>query len=624
MSISFLDSNLALLRKRDPALFESILSVQPSKSFTLIRSRSGHSSLMYCDEAGNKKQIDSNYDPVDEASRYMQRLEVGNSINFFVMGLGLGYQVSEIIRQTSREAKIYIFEKDPELFALAIREADFSSVFDHPGVRMFIDTNPKEFGTLIDHENINFTLNNYCVVEHKALVNRNIEYFGILLREIENYFKESRINLYTQKVHSKLYYKNIFNNIKNLKDSPGIVSLQGCLADIPAIVCSAGPSLDKNIQLLKSNRENYFLIAVATALKPLLKNGIEPDVVFSIDPDELTISSFDFVAGSGKAWLVYNAAVPKPVSDAFPGRKIAFDLNISLAEWFQKHSKEKGNLGKITSVAHSAFNFANYLACSPVILIGQDLSFHRHRQHCLHSFYYDENVCLIKRIDPIYQLNRLKYLGYGQNLTQCVDVFGCQTTSTLSMESYNRIFSYSIDPSKTNINATEAGVPIRGMKTLSLKEALFTYCNKSIKKKCDGLFETITYEQNTTDNMYESISSLIRDLKAIRNKAVTIKSQYESKPDSQSKHSFITAMANLYKDVLKDKDTALLLQGYDFEGFSEWYRSNCEIINKKELQKDKSFLDEEYERDKKFLPVLMESAEFLLEKFEKSLLLYKS
>ncbi len=624
MSNSFLDSNLEFLRKKDPALVEKVLPVNISKSFAITKSRSGLSSLVFIDEAGNKKQIDSNYDPVGEASRYLGRLEISNSINFFVMGLGLGYQASEIIRQTSRQAKIYIFEKDLELFALAIREADLSSIFDHPGVRLFIDINPKEFGDLIDSEQINFTLNKYCIVEHKPLVNRNLEYFGSLLREIENYFKESRISLNTQKVHSKLYYKNIFKNLRNLKDSPGIVSLKGCLTDVPALVCSAGPSLDKNIHLLKTNRENFFLIAVATALKPLLKNGIEPDVVFSIDPDELTIRSFDFVAGSGAAWLVYNAAVPSTVSESFPGKKVAFDLDIYLAEWFHRHSMKKGNLGKITSVAHSAFNFANYLSCSPIILVGQDLSFHRHRQHCLHSFYYEDNICLIKRVDPIYQLNRLKYLSYGQNLTKCVDIFECQATTTLSMESYNRIFSNSLDPSQININATEGGVPIEGMKTLSLREALFAYCNKSIKDKYDDLLKSIKFDSNSTHNISNSVISIVQNMKKISDKADNIRSKYLSTIDSANKQLFIDDMAELYKEVLKDKDTALLLQGYDFEGFSEWYRSNCEIINKREVSDDSNILQEEFERDQKFLPVLIESLDFLLENFESFLCLHES
>ena len=317
MSNSVLNRNLASLKKKDPALFEKITPLKGSKFYAATKSKSGHPSLVHIDQDGRKKQIDSNYDPVGEAIRNLARFKIRGSINFIVLGLGLGCQVSEIIKINSKHAKIYIFEKDPELFALAIREVDFTLIFEHPGVKLFVDTDLRDVSHLLEPERTNFTLNEYCLISQKALVEKNFEYYGVLYEEIEKYFKESRINLKTQSVHSKVYYKNIFSNQECLRSSPGIKNLKDCLSDIPAIICSAGPSLDKNIQLLKSSRKGFFLIAVATALKPLLHNGIQPDVVISIDPDELTIRSFDFFRDSGDTWLVYNAAVPNTIPKFF-------------------------------------------------------------------------------------------------------------------------------------------------------------------------------------------------------------------------------------------------------------------------------------------------------------------
>ncbi|MGY8766091.1 MAG: motility associated factor glycosyltransferase family protein, partial [Nitrospinaceae bacterium] len=481
MSNSVLNRNLASLKIKDPALFEKITPLKGSKFYATTKSKSGHPSLVHVDQDGRKKQIDSNYDPVGEAIRNLARFNISGSINFIVLGLGLGCQVSEIIKKNTKHAKILIFEKDPELFALAIREVDFTQIFEHPGVKLFVDTDLRDVSHLLEPERTNFTLNEYCLISQKALVEKNFEYYGVLYKEIEKYFKESRINLKTQSVHSKVYYKNIFSNQECLRSSPGIKNLKDCLSDIPAIICSAGPSLDKNIQLLKSSRKGFFLIAVATALKPLLHNGIQPDVVISIDPDELTIRSFDFFRDSGDTWLVYNAAVPNTIPKIFPTRKMAFDLDVHLAKWFNKHSDAKGSLGKTSSVAHSALNFAEFLACSPVILIGQDLSFQNQRLHCNQSFYFEDSINLVSRFNPLYYLNRLKYLNFGPNLTERIDIFGCQVGSTLAMDSYRQIFSSSLDTSKTVINATEGGVPIKGMKNLSLREPLHYHCRNSKK-----------------------------------------------------------------------------------------------------------------------------------------------
>ena len=78
-------------------------------------------------------------------------------------------------------------------------------------------------------------------------------------------------------------------------------------------------------------------------------------------------------------------------------------------------------------------------------------------------------------------------------------------------------------------------------------------------------------------------------------------------------------MDTLYKSILEYKETALLLQDYDFAGFSDWYRSNSKILNKKESSKGCSKLDEAYERDLRLLNVLADSVEYLRVNFEKSL-----
>ncbi len=621
MSNPPLSKNLASLKKFDPALYARIAPLNGSKEYEVTLSKSGHSSLIYMDSKGVKKQIHSIYDPVGEASRYLETLNFCESTNFIVLGLGLGYQVIEIIRQTSNRAKIYIFEKDPELFALAMGEIDFSLIFEHPGVKLFVEVNPLGLSVLLEPEQINFTLNKYCLVKQKPLVNGNWEYYGNLLGEIEKYFKESQINIKTQSIHSKLYYKNIFSNFNCLLESSGITSFKDCLPDIPAIICCAGPSLDKNIQLLKSARERFFLIAVATALKPLLYNGIQPDIVISIDPDELTINFFDFINDTSDLLLVYNPAVPNAIPKAFPHRRIAFDSEVYLAEWFKKHTEEKGNLGKISSVAHSAVKFSQFLACSPIILVGQDLSFCQQRLHCFHSFYYDEHMDKVSRLNPRTYWEHMKISKFGPNLTHGMDLFGKRVVSTIAMESYNYIFSKKFKGLQNVINSTEGGVPIEGVINISLKESLYIYCRKLVKDKKNPFRTPQLNENKFSKSFQDSILRQIRLLKDISGKLNALKFNYlDSKtPSRKGKELFVKGMEILYEYILENKETALLLQGYDFAGFSDWYRSNCRILRKKELSEDCSLLDEEFDRDLKFFDVLVGSADYLMVNFEKAL-----
>lgn len=619
MSNLILNKNLSALKSKDPALFEKVVHRDRSKLYAIKKSKTGFPTLIHINTSGTKKQIDSIYDPVNEASRNLERFNVRESINFVVLGLGLGYHVFEIIKQSITHSKIYIFEKDPDLFSLALREVDFCSIFEHPGVKLFVDSDIRELSSLLEPERINFTLNDYCLISHKVLTNISIDYYRILYQEIDNYFKESKVNLKTQSIHSKLYYKNIFSNLDCLMTSPGIISLKGRLPDIPALVCSAGPSLDKNIQFLKSSRKNFFLISVSTALKPLLHNGVKPDVVVSIDPDELTIRAFDFQMKTEDTWLVYNASVPNTIPKSFPNRRIAFDLDLHLANWFKKRSKEKGNLGKTSSVAHAAFNLAKHLSCSPIILLGQDLCFHKERLHCKYSFYYEDSINLVSRFRPLSYLERLKYLKYGQNLTMSKDLFDTKVISTFAMDSYRRIYLNSLDTSIIVCNATEGGVPIEGMINLSLREVLNQYCRKNVQEKIDVLMRTMPPEECFLSTMREPIFSQIRSLESILKKIKAIKSKYMDPLSDEEKQIFIKETENLNKTILENSETALLLQEYDFAGFSDWYRLNSQILREKELSKEDILFNEKYEQDVKLLKVLEKSVEYLRVNFENSL-----
>jgi hypothetical protein len=618
MNSSLYKRNLDALEKLDPSLYKKIVPLITSTAFEVYESKSGLPTLSHKDALGNKKQIHSNYDPKTEAIRYLKSINANDFMNFIFLGFGLGYQAIELIRNSSSLDKFFIFEKDLELLALALKEIDLTVVLDHPGVKIIVGADPLSIASMLDAEQVNFTLNSYTVVRQNSLFEKDLNYYGSLLNEIEKFFQECQINFRTQSTHSKLYYKNIFSNLNSFISAPGIKQLKSCLTDIPAIVCSAGPSLDKNIQLLKSARKKFFLIAVATALKPLLHNGIEPDVVVSIDPDELTINSFDLNNDTPGYWLVFNPAVPKPIPESFPFRKFVFDSDVFLATWLKNNGEDKGSLGKISSVAHSAVQLAQYLGCSTTILVGQDLSFCKQRQHCLNSFYHEEHMDKVSRPRPLSYWDDMKFRNFGPHLVKDIDLFGTSTSTTIAMQSYNNIFQQKFNDSDNAINATEGGIPIQGIKDVSLREALYNF-KDAINIPNNPFNIPSLPERDSVKTLEDSLLQQIQLLQEISKKLNALKSiQLKFEPlEPEDKQIFINQMKILYENILKNKDTALLLQGYDFAGFSDWYRANTQILRKKELTNNPNLMDEEFERDIKIFEVLVESVDYLKVNFEK-------
>jgi hypothetical protein len=618
MNKSCLNKNLAALKKSDPSLHKKIASLKGSQNYQVLNSKSGVPTLINIQ--GTKKQIHSNYDPIAEASRYLKTLNADESMNFIVVGFGLGYQTMELVKKASSLDKIFIFEKDPELFALAIREIDLTAILEHPGVKLFVDVNPLAIDPLLDSEKINFTLNKYCLVRQNSLIEGDLKFYRALLGEIDKYYKESQINLKTQSIHSKLYNKNIFSNLKGMLESSGINSLKDHFIDVPAIICSAGPSLDKNIQLLKAGRNKFFLIAVATALKPLLLNKIQPDIVISIDPDDLTINSFNLNSDTADIWLVHTSTIPNVITKSFGKRKLTFDSELYLAEWVKKYTEEKGNLGKISSVAHAATKLAQHLGCSPITLVGQDLSFCKQRQHCRHSFYHEGHLNKVTKLNSVEYWDNVKLSNYGPNLTQSLDIFGKSIVSTLAMTSYNHIFTKNFSGYQNIINATEGGMPVQGVLNLTLREVLYNF--KELTDAPKLCFDAALQQGKTSFKPLKTSMLLqIKILEDIFGKMRSLESNSSNSKElePENKQLFITEMEKIYKNILENKETALLLQGFDFAGFSNWYELNCQQIRKKELSKDLNLLDEEFDRDSKLMKVILEAVEYMMVNFKKHL-----
>jgi hypothetical protein len=80
--------------------------------------------------------------------------------------------------------------------------------------------------------------------------------------------------------------------LANACANEGIQYLHRGLQDIPtprskiALVCGSGKSLDLHVDLILRNRKKLDLIAVDMAYPALLKHGIEPDLVVTMDPNE--------------------------------------------------------------------------------------------------------------------------------------------------------------------------------------------------------------------------------------------------------------------------------------------------------------------------------------------------
>jgi hypothetical protein len=618
MTVQILNKNLELLKSFHPKAYEVVNSTQSYPEYEVSLSQSGYPTLSHLSANGNKKYLLSKYDPLREASRLIESLSIDETTNFIVVGMGLGYQIMEVIKTAPEHSKIFVIESDRHIARLAFETHDLNQLLTYPGLTLIIPDETGDAIEALDKEKVNFSINGYRLVQQNALSEVNPKRTSELLTGIKEFFQASTIELKTQSIKSKIFYSNIYRNYSNLISSTGITGLKDSLPNIPAIICSAGPSLDKNIQHLKSKRDNFLLISVATALKPLAENGISPDFVVAIDPDEVTLNFFDLQNNSKDSWLLYNPVVPSRIPDIFPGKRLAYDSSIHLAQWLQKYIGEKGSLDKIFSVAHAAFQFARFIGCAPIIFIGQDLSFSKKRLHSRHSYYYRQREDRVNQLETMKYLDQEKYYLYSTNLLERIDIFDKKTATTLAMDTYSNMFADSMDDNSRIFNATEGGIGIIGTENISLREAINSYCTTSISAKVSDTLKSIPLESSDSsqvsiaaDKQLVFFTELISLLNNIENQFL------KDKPlTSQSKAEFVQGMKSAIQFLLKDEDATMLLQGYDYSGFLNWNKKSTALMGRQKSAEQQELLEEEFLRDMEFFTVLKGAVKFHMDVFE--------
>ncbi|WP_281745329.1 motility associated factor glycosyltransferase family protein [Thermanaerovibrio acidaminovorans] len=151
--------------------------------------------------------------------------------------------------------------------------------------------------------------------------------------------------------------------------------------DRPAVCVASGPSLKRNVDLLKGNEDRFLIVACDTALLPLLRRGIVPHAVTTIERNlmyEVWMPSvLEEFPEECRGILLVSQSVSEPITAGrWPGPVFVVGKMDSPADmWLVNDVLKKNTMLSGMSVAHMSMCFAVGVGASKVALIGQDLSF---------------------------------------------------------------------------------------------------------------------------------------------------------------------------------------------------------------------------------------------------------
>ena len=453
------ESNLKVLAQKQPDIIASLTAAfqqlnSQDTHVSVVTSKTGNSTIKF-----NDSMLHSMYDPIKEAQRFVSNLKVDPYINVAVLGLGMGYHIDVLVGQESKRDFIIVIEKDIHVFKKFLEHKDLRNLYSRCDIYFAVGREPMEVFRALQGQSLTVFANGMTVIKHPACTKIYEDYYSVVAVKLKDIFQWARVNTISQINASKKFSANIFSNMTSYINLPGINRLFGLFNGFPGIIVSAGPSLIKNIRYLRGVQGKALLICVDTALRVLLKHGIEPDIVVSIDYTEHNARYFHGISGL-KTALAVDPEVYPDIIENYDGPKFVINLpGKSLCDWLSANVEDKGGMDKGLSVAHTCFLLADRLGLSPIGLMGQDLSFPDNTTHVRGSAMVRKSNVNIKQKDTINVIN----------------IFGGKEVTTTSMHVFLRHFEDLLDQHDVKCyDLTEGGALISGSIPMPLKEFIQT------------------------------------------------------------------------------------------------------------------------------------------------------
>lgn len=466
--MDYYENNIRVLGVRHQAVVK-LLEETPHgiDRVRVIKSKTGLPRLVCPTPDGTEQFIHSAFDPVECAHQAIKLLgEIASEGVIILFGFGLGYFAEELLKKTQRGHILAIYEAAPSLFKTALTARDYSQLFASDRVEIIIGEKPNDISFI--HRNYHHILNGRCwLVKHEPCVRLRPAAYGEFEKRLMDEKLLAEMSTTTVVNLGSTFIDTFMDNVPHILSKPGVKDLRGAFRDRPAIIVSAGPSLEKNMHLLRQIKGKATIISVDAALPTLVSADILPDILVAIDPMEENVSFFkDVPALKEIPFICLSQYTPKVLS-VYPGPVFinAMPGNV-VCDWLSSSWPDKGYITCFGgSVSHLAFATAEYIGAEVVAIIGQDLSY-TEKFHAgdvtksLHD-YMDRDVPDYRKGAPVAK-----------------DIFGEERYTVGPFLAFRLSFEKRIKEYQGKVvNATEGGLPIEGATPLRLCDFIREYCN---------------------------------------------------------------------------------------------------------------------------------------------------
>ncbi|EBF5605029.1 motility associated factor glycosyltransferase family protein, partial [Campylobacter coli] len=297
----------------------------------------------------------------------------------YFYGFGNGILFKALL-QNKNHQHIVVFEKDIEIIWIMFHILDFSSELQSARL-MVLNTNKLE---IQDYNELcsSKPFFQFSRIYFLELMSHYYERFhedilGLNKKLAEN-FKNSIVSYGNDSTDTLQGIEQFVYNLPQMITHPSykeLLSKRKGISDT-AIIVSTGPSLTKQLPLLKKYASKATIFCADSSYPILAKHGIKPDYVCMLERTEITAEFFNHDFGEFDKDIVFICAGvvhPKAI-EYLKGRNLVITQKV-LAFPYYINLKDFSYAAVEFSVAHMSYFLSVLLNHKNIIFIGQDLAY---------------------------------------------------------------------------------------------------------------------------------------------------------------------------------------------------------------------------------------------------------
>jgi hypothetical protein len=376
-SARVLESNMAALAHRNPALASAIRSSTADPSLTFVSARDG-TIVPSVQTPHGSAPLHSLYDPAGEARKIAAGLHGAGCI--VILGMGAGFAVAASLEDVG-VSSVLVIEKDVSILRALLERLPLDGLLQDP--RVFVSVGLEGVRPALLSAWQPALMGGMVTAPLRPWCEKESVFFAAATAELRTVINEIRADYSVQAHFGKRWFSNMLLNMEPASSSSVVP---------PAVtrvsVVAAGPSLERQLGMLSATGDTDFLLASDASLPALRRAGIQPHGVLSIDCQ--SFGYHHFLQGiSPHSILFLDLASPHflarssaPLIFAAGGHPFAAYLD---ARWkrFPRMDTSGGN------VTHAAVSLAHCLGARAITVFGADFSYPEGKPYSRGTYLYD-------------------------------------------------------------------------------------------------------------------------------------------------------------------------------------------------------------------------------------------